>query len=227
VAAASATAIAFGDMNGDGGIDLAIGTAREPIVVFLNQSPPVPVELLNFSATLLHNSSVELRWETATETNNHGFSIERKVQEGKWLSIGFVSGKGTTTEKQRYQFIDITPSIGEAVYRLKQTDFDGTVHYSSTRSVVTARQAEFLLSQNFPNPFNPVTTIPVYIPNEEPFSLKVYDGLGGEVMTIFEGVSQRGGRNFSLNAGGLSSGIYYCALQTASARQVIPLLLQK
>ena len=40
----------------------------------------VPVELINFSANIFGNN-VELNWETSTETNNHGFIIERKKND--------------------------------------------------------------------------------------------------------------------------------------------------
>ena len=71
---------------------------------------PVPVELISFTAEVDDNV-VTLFWQTATETNNSGFEIERlqdykieKLQE--WERIGFVEGKGTTTEIQSYSFTD-------------------------------------------------------------------------------------------------------------------------
>ncbi len=56
----------------------------------------VPVELVSFNAEVGKNG-VTLNWETATETNNKGFEIERMVS-GNWSKIGFVEGKGTTTQ---------------------------------------------------------------------------------------------------------------------------------
>ena len=49
IAGSSATSISFGDLNADGYLDLAVGTARTPVVVFLNQSS-IPVELTSFKA---------------------------------------------------------------------------------------------------------------------------------------------------------------------------------
>ena len=77
IAGSSATSISFGDLNADGYLDLAVGTARTPVVVFLNQSS-IPVELTSFTATV-NDNDVELTWSTATETNNQGFEIERQV----------------------------------------------------------------------------------------------------------------------------------------------------
>ena len=114
---------------------------------------PVPVELTSFSATV-NNFNVLLNWQTATETNNQGFEIQRKspsptpsLKEGAfkladWESIGFVNGKRTTTEPQVYSFADENLpagrqglTTGKYQYRLKQIDFDGTFEYSNTIEV--------------------------------------------------------------------------------------------
>src|SRR5690606_11002565 len=62
----------------------------------------VPVEISLFTIEISKDeSSVILLWETASETNNRGFEIERNLDgvTGNWASIGFMEGKGTTTEK--------------------------------------------------------------------------------------------------------------------------------
>jgi len=71
----------------------------------------VPVELTSFSA-LTHASDVILNWQTATETNNQGFEIQRS-NDGEFEKIGFVPGHGTTTEIQSYIFIDENVLPGE------------------------------------------------------------------------------------------------------------------
>ena len=94
----------------------------------------VPVELTSFTARADYGV-VELQWITATETNNQGFEIERarlrssNYVEASWERIGFVEGKGTTTEIQSYSFTD-KPEPGKYKYRLKQIDYDGTFAYS-------------------------------------------------------------------------------------------------
>ena len=79
-----------------------VGTAYDPDgashAYLLKISDPLPVELISFSAGCISNN-VELSWSTSTETNNRGFSVERKTRNSDWTSIGFVSGSGTTTEK--------------------------------------------------------------------------------------------------------------------------------
>ena len=65
----------------------------------------VPVELSSFTAETGVNTVV-LNWSTATETNNQGFEIERKLKNQEWVTIAFVEGNGTTTEFQNYNYVD-------------------------------------------------------------------------------------------------------------------------
>ncbi|HSD63460.1 MAG TPA: hypothetical protein VLB50_06660, partial [Ignavibacteriaceae bacterium] len=88
----------------------------------------LPVELASFSASVSHNE-VLLSWETATEINNKGFDVERKLKNQDWQTIGFVNGNGTSSESHSYKFNDESISgsySGRVLYRLKQMDFDGT-----------------------------------------------------------------------------------------------------
>ena len=82
---------------------------------------PIPVELTAFTANVI-GSDVILNWETATETNNSGFDIERSEDNINFAHIGFVPGSGTTTEIRNYSYTDNLVSGGTYYYRLKQID---------------------------------------------------------------------------------------------------------
>jgi len=123
----------------------------------------VPVELSSFTAENV-DGEVVLKWQTATETNNQGFEVERSQKlnvksQTDWAKISFVEGKGTTTEMTEYIYKDKIINPGNYVYRLKQIDFDGTVSYSDEIEIDITGPKEFTLYQNYPNPFNPSTTI--------------------------------------------------------------------
>ncbi|MDZ7622910.1 MAG: hypothetical protein U5J96_00460 [Ignavibacteriaceae bacterium] len=66
-------------------------------VLFTDNSGGVPVELISFTGEQAE-SSILLNWSTASELNNLGFEVERKTENEEWRTIGFVEGKGTTTE---------------------------------------------------------------------------------------------------------------------------------
>lgn len=76
--------------------------------------------------------------------------------------------------------------------------------------------SEYSLSQNYPNPFNPTTNIKYSIPVTGHVSLKVFNTLGQEITTLFEGVQQSGNHEVSFDASRLSSGVYMYTLQSGS-----------
>jgi len=86
---------------------------------------------------------------------------------------------------------------------------------------------EYSLSQNFPNPFNPETTISYSIPKSEHVTLKVFDVLGREVSTIVDEYKQAGAYKANFNASGLVSGVYFYQLSAGSYVQTKKLVLLK
>jgi len=74
----------------------------------------------------------------------------------------------------------------------------------------------FKLYENYPNPFNPTTVIRYQLPLMTNMSLKVYDVLGQEIMTLFEGVRQPGIYETTFDAGRLAGGIYFYRLATST-----------
>ncbi|MCX6145608.1 MAG: CotH kinase family protein [Ignavibacteriales bacterium] len=67
----------------------------------------------------------------------------------------------------------------------------------------------YALMQNYPNPFNPTTVISYQLPVTSTISLKVYDLLGKEIATLFEGIHQPGNYNATFDASGLAGGVYF------------------
>jgi len=174
----------------------------------------IPVEFISFSASVSKNS-VLLSWSTATETNNLGFEVEKQIGS-RWQRIGFVKGKGTSTELNTYSFSDKSVSAGTYSYRLKQIDFNGSFEYSDVINVNIGSPLSFKLNQNYPNPFNPATTINFQIPERTNVSLKIYDILGNEVMTLLDDVKEAGTYSVNFNAAGFASGIYIYKISTGS-----------
>jgi hypothetical protein len=170
-----------------------------------------------FRLVLLYGDrTVLLNWITATETNNRGFEIERKLKNEEWEKIGYVDGKGTTTEPVSYSFRDDNFDKlyeGKILYRLKQIDYDGTTEYTKTASAeVQFFPAEVALYQNYPNPFNPVTNIAFTVPVQSSVKLTVYDQLGQIISVVTNSSFSPGIYNLTWDASSVSSGIYYYSL---------------
>ncbi len=85
----------------------------------------------------------------------------------------------------------------------------------------------FTLEQNYPNPFNPSTTIRFSIPNTGNVSLKIYDLLGQEILTLVNEQLSAGSYNVNFNAGELTSGIYFYRIETGSFTATKKLMLVK
>lgn len=116
-------------------------------------SAPLPVEMTAFSARLL-DDGVHLNWNTATETNNRGFQIERSAGSiARFAPIGWVAGHGTTTEPRVYTFLDAdVPATDVLYYRLRQTDLDGQEHLSDIRAVQPDGSGQEAQVAVWPNP---------------------------------------------------------------------------
>ncbi len=85
----------------------------------------------------------------------------------------------------------------------------------------------FALEQNFPNPFNPTTTIAYSIPASVPVVLTVYDLNGRNVATLVNSTQSAGSYRVLFNAEGLASGVYIARLKAGSQSAIRKLSLLK
>ena len=171
----------------------------------------IPVELTSFTASV-NDNDVQLNWTTATEKNNSGFQVERK-STGDFESIGFVPGSGTTIETMTYSFSDVDLNPGNYYYRLKQIDYDGSFEYSDAVEIDIVAPGVFSLNQNYPNPFNPSTKITFSLATNAGVTLRIFDALGQEVVTLINQELTAGVHTYDLDATDLNSGVYFYKIE--------------
>ncbi len=196
---------------------------------YVNAGNPneLPVELVNFNSSVSSNE-VALNWTTASELNNSGFVIERKSENGNFIKIGFVKGKGTTAEVSSYNFSDKIAEPGIYKYRLKQVNFDGSFEYSKITEIkFDGVPKKFGLNQNYPNPFNPSTSISYELAEDSHVTLFVYNSLGMKVAELLDKNEKEGNYSIKFKAEKLSSGIYYYRLTAGNFSEVKKMLLLK
>jgi len=197
----------------------------------------LPVEMISFTL----NGNV-LSWTTASETNNSGWEIQNRQiplnpplvkgetngVRGEFQKIGFVPGKGTTTEKQNYIFpvSGLQSSTSKTEFRLKQIDTDGNFSYSNILTLEPEPQ-KFQLSDNFPNPFNPSTLINYELGSRSFTTVKIYDLLGREIKTLVSKYQDEGMYSVKFDATDLPSGIYFCRLQAGHFSEIRKMMLVK
>ena len=190
----------------------------------------VPVELASFTAEA-RSENVKLNWSTASELNNLGFEILRSSQNDIWTTIGFVEGKGTSTELNNYVFIDDGLITGTIYYRLKQVDYNGTYKLYEKVEVEFLGLTNYVLEQNYPNPFNPSTTIKYSLPVAGHVKLSVYNILGSEVAVLVNEQKEAGKYSvqFSTDDLGtnLGSGIYFYNLKSGGFTQTRKMIVIK
>jgi hypothetical protein len=199
----------------------ADGLPGTAVYTFGLPDAPIPVELADFTARLAAEAA-EIEWQTASETNNAGFHVERAVGDaGRFEPVGFVEGKGTTVQAQRYRFVDADlPFAAETLtYRLRQVDLDGTASLSDAVTVEVAAPDALVLHGVFPHPVRRQATLRYELPAAEAVRIDVYDLLGRRVHTLVDAPLPAGRQEVSFDATGLASGVYFMRLTTPSATQ--------
>jgi hypothetical protein len=202
--------------KGAAGKDNRYGAGRiDAYQAYLLALAMIPVELSSFTASA-NSNSVTLNWTTATETNNSGFSIERKTpKDENWIEIGFVPGFGTTTEIKNYSYNDEKLNMGMYSYRLRQIDLDGTFEYTNSIEIEVYAPDEFVLAQNYPNPFNPSTAIEFSVPEISEVNISVYSVIGEMVASVVNNTFDAGYHTVNFNAFNLPSGTYIYTIKAS------------
>jgi hypothetical protein len=95
------------------------------------------------------------------------------------------------------------------------------------KSIENLVSSDYQLEQNYPNPFNPTTKIRYSIPEYSSVTLKVFNLLGEEIETLFSGEQSAGVYEATFDASRLSSGIYFCSLQTREHKFTRKMMLIK
>ena len=201
------------------------------------------LELTSLSATRTI-TGIQLQWQTASETDNYGFEIQRSevgkqspegigtnASRDDWERVGFVEGAGTSNVPHSYQFTDNTINLhfsGIVSYRLQQIDRNGAVHLLREITVfVIGTPLKFSLSQNYPNPFNPSTEIGYELSEEGPVTLRIYDVAGRAVSTLVDETKKAGDYSVQFDASALASGTYFAALRCGNRFEVRKMVLLK
>lgn len=114
-----------------------------------SNTQPTPVEM-NFWRVRQESALINsLEWQTYSETNNKEFVIQRSNDTKTWEEIKTIEGQGNSSIENNYSFDDRTFSGDVIYYRLKQTDFDGTIKYTKIVSVNNKQNASNIVVGKF------------------------------------------------------------------------------
>jgi hypothetical protein len=180
--------------------------------------------------------SISFTWQEAVDSNKDiiNYTLLISADSGAtWKSFGPVTGTtcqvqwpNEVSNSERYFWTVIandgilaTPSFDVFAFTIITITGANENEYRTP--------AEFILHQNYPNPFNPSTKIKYEIPIEEHISLKIYDLLGKEIITLADGIRKAGKHEVEWNPGNLSSGIYFYILRAGHYSSTKKLILLK
>ncbi|MSR83234.1 MAG: T9SS type A sorting domain-containing protein, partial [Candidatus Latescibacteria bacterium] len=200
---------------------------------------PVPAELAIFAGQVTTDKNVLLQWSVVSQSNNLGWEVYRSTDKARFEKVGeMVLGAGTSDELVSYSFTDSGyPAVDAVYYYLKQIDLSGHTARSSVIEVLLS-PAQVLptaneLKQNFPNPFNPETTITFDLKANTVVELSIYDMTGQHIRTLVNGQALSAG-NYSYHWNGfddsgakVGSGIYLYHLQSGEFTSVKKMTLLK
>ncbi len=162
----------------------------------------LPITLSSFTVSL-YNHLPTLSWTTESESNNLGWNVYRANSNDLAQTIRineeFIHGSGNTSEQTQYTYYDNEPIVTgeEYYYWIESVGFGNEIKYHGPISILVGSEQpgednpevskEFGLFPNYPNPFNPSTTISFASEKSGNCELTVYDLRGRRVKTLFSG----------------------------------------
>ena len=133
----------------------------------------LPVQWLYFEAAR-QNHKIQLRWGTASESDNAYFVVERANDQGAFVAVDSIPGAGNSDQARHYQFTDDQRMDAALRYRIRQVDIDGRFSYSAVRRVAASNESDRL--SLYPNPVADQLTIS--LPGQQTINVVVYDMSG-------------------------------------------------
>ncbi len=179
------------------------------------------------------NGSLRLVWGPYFEGTISGFKVYRKVGGGSFTQVG------STLSSSTYEWTDpdygYEPngvSIQYYVTAVLQSSEDPTNTVSTSgiqmgKELFNQSSYDFSLSSNYPNPFNPMTTIEYSVSDLTLVDLRIYNNMGEEIAVLVSEQKAAGNYSVQFNAFNLPSGIYFYRLQAGRQSLVKNMVLLK
>jgi subtilisin-like proprotein convertase family protein len=181
-------------------------TYTSPQCITVNCGTSLPIGLVSFDATVINNNAVRLNWVTSSEQNNDYFTVERSLSGADgWEQVTIVDGAGNSEILKSYETMDHMPLNGISYYRLKQTDYDGSIRIHDMESVYIDIAGEGGLVI-FPNPATDLVSLKGDLVSLSTF--KLLNAMGQDVRVNVTSYKQGDG-TLVLDISMLRSGVYF------------------
>ncbi|KAA3606483.1 MAG: T9SS C-terminal target domain-containing protein [Calditrichaeota bacterium] len=213
-----------------------------------NADSPLAIELDSFQVRQIENS-IQLKWTTASETENEGFNVYRKTGNRNFTQIASYKGNSellgvlNSTVSNNYIFVDNSELRNNETYTYYISDVETngveTKHKEQAQTIKfnlteenTQTKLDYVLAQNFPNPFNPSTTINFQIKKDQRVKLQVYNLNGQLVKELLNDKKNKGSYSVKWNGtdsfgNQVSSGTYFYKILAGTFTQTNKMILLK
>lgn len=150
---------------------------------------------------------------------------------GTWFNVGSNSSTFVRTAPINgdYRTFQVRCKVTDNASELVTSNII-TTHYVGGAKKNDVEEEQLVLKHsvgNYPNPFNPQTTISYTLPEPSNVSLKIYNSIGKEVTTLVNGYENAGSHQVSFDGNTLASGIYFYVFQAGSFHKTGKMLLLK
>lgn len=215
--------VAVSDLNADGKPDIVVtnfGSGNVSVLPSVIGEVALSVQATGFKA-IAANGTITLTWQTQSEINNLGFNIFRKDAgtEASSLIASYISdaslhGLGTSTTGKGYSYKDIHAVNGHTYeYTVESvSSSDAKKDYPPIQVAVNTPK-NYALYQNYPDPFNPTTTIRFDLREPSAVVLDVFNTLGQKIMEKNYGSMNAGTFEKELSMAQFASGVYYYRIE--------------
>lgn len=174
----------------------------------------------------LFGNTYELEWSGGDFKQADRYILQKSSNGNDYVNVSKISAENSIPKT--YSVIDQKDENNEIVfYRVKQINKDGSIVYSSQVKVGQGLSEPFIVEQNFPNPFNPKTSIEVELLEDNEITIVIYNLEGREVTQLFKGFLTKGIHKFSFDATNFPSGIYLYKVSTPNFNQTKKMILTK
>jgi Secretion system C-terminal sorting domain len=177
--------------------------------IYFYDPTALATDMTSFNAKAVNQTTV-LNWQTASEKDNAGFTIERSTNGTNFTSIGTVKGNGTTSNVSNYTFTDNAPLTGLNYYRLRQADFNGKESVSKVAAVTFGKSTGLYIKNTLVHDVMDIT-----VGDTEKGPLSIFNISGQLVYSINVEGTQR------LNLSHLSAGMYIIRLNSGEAKRFV------
>ncbi len=224
-----------------------VAKGNQDIVLTNNEDATLPVELSSFNAIATADNFAQISWETASESNLLGYNIYRSENENQDDALRVTATMITASNQamgDSYSYTDDEVEMNTTYnYWLQSTDFDGTSQMFGPVTVKISGQDDNDIDNailrtelygNYPNPFNPETTISYSISQAQHVRLEVYNMRGQLVKTLLNKQIETANTRLNVvwngkdnNNNDVSSGIYLYKLITDNYSKTNKMILMK